>query len=280
VPLQLELAAAVLLAAVLHALWNSFVKAGRDRLASIVVISATGGALSLPVALLAPLPAAASVPLLAASVVTHLIYYYCLVNAYRFGDLSRVYPLARGLAPPLVAVGAALVAGEWLETREVAGIALVSCGIASLLAGAGGDDDRRSLWFAGATGGMIAIYTVIDGMGARRAGVAISYIAWMNLLESSSLLVLARFRRGAPLWPAVRHDFARTVAAGVMATLGYGIVIYAMSRGAMAHVSALRETSVVIAALIGTLVLGEAGTRRRVGAAAVVAAGVLVMNWR
>jgi drug/metabolite transporter (DMT)-like permease len=279
-PLQLDLAAAVLLAALLHALWNSFVKAGRDRLASIVVISATGGVLSVPAALLLPWPDPASLPFLAGTVVTHLAYYYCLINAYRFGDLSRVYPLARGLAPPLVAVGAALVAGEWLQLREVAGIALVSCGIASLIAGSGSVDDRRSMWFAGATGAWIATYTIIDGLGARRAGVALSYIAWMNVLESTSLVLAARVRRGTALWPALRGDLPRTVVAGAMATVGYGIVIYAMSRGAMAHVSALRETSVVIAALIGTLVLGEAGAGRRVGAAAAVAVGVIVMNWR
>lgn len=279
-PLQLDLAAAVLFAALLHALWNSFVKAGRDRLATIAVISVTGGLLSVPVAMVAAWPGMPSVPFLVGSALTHLVYYYCLINAYRFGDLSRVYPLARGLAPPIVAVGAALMAGEWLRPREVMGIVLVSCGIASLIAGAGRAGDRRALWFAAATGGMIAVYTIIDGLGARRAGHALSYIAWMNIVESTALVATARWYRGAELWDGLRVNVGRTLAAGVMATLGYGIVIYAMSRGAMAHVSALRETSVVIAALIGTLVLGEAGAASRVAAAAVVAAGVIVMNWR
>lgn len=279
-PLQLDLAAAVLLSAVLHALWNSFVKVGNDRLASIAAIVVTGGLLSAPVAAMVPLPAAPAVAFIVASVLTHLVYYYCLLNAYRFGDLSRVYPLARGLAPPIVGIGAALVAGEWLTTREIVGIVLVSCGIASLLVGSRGAGDRRSMWFAVATGGMIAIYTVIDGLGARRAGEAVSYIAWMNMAETVVVLGAARLRRGARLWPALRRTLPGGAVAGVMATLGYGIVIYAMSRGAMAHVSALRETSVVIAALIGTLVLGEPGAVARVAAAAVVAAGVIVMNWR
>jgi len=279
-PLQLDLAAAVLFAALLHALWNSFVKVGHDRLASIAVICGVGGLLSAPVAALVPLPAAPSTPFLLASVCTHVVYYYCLLNAYRFGDLSRVYPLARGLAPPVVAIGAALVAREWLQPHEVVGIALVSCGIVSLVASARGGGDRRSLWFAAATGGMIAIYTVIDGLGARHAGQALSYIAWMNMLEASTVLAVARLRRGAPIWPALRTDLPRGTVAGVMATLGYGIVVFAMSRAAMAHVSALRETSVVIAALIGTLVLGEPGAVPRIAAALVVAAGVIVMNWR
>ena len=108
----------------------------------------------------------------------------------------------------------------------------------------------------------------------------VSYIVWMNMTETITVVSAARWRRGAAIWPALRVDVAQRVLAGAMATLGYAIVIYAMSRGAMAHVSALRETSVVIAALIGTVVLGEAGAVGRIAAAVIVAFGVIVMNWR
>ena len=268
----------VLLSALLHALWNSFVKVGQDRLVSVAVICATGGALSAPVALAMPLPGAVGFGFALLSVTVHLAYYFCLVNAYRFGDLSRVYPLARGLAPPLVAVGAALLAGEWLSAREVMGVVLVSVGIASLVVGASAAGERRGLWFAAATGAMIGVYTILDGLGGRSVPRALSYIAWLNMLEGATLLAAARVRRGTALWPALRAALPRGVVAGAMATVGYGIVIYAMSRGGMAHVSALRETSVVIAALIGTVVLGEPGAVSRVGAAAVVAVGVIVLN--
>jgi drug/metabolite transporter (DMT)-like permease len=211
-------------------------------------------------------------------VATHLVYYYFLVNAYRFGDLSRVYPLARGLAPPLVAVGAAAAAGEWLSGRQLAGVALVSLGIASLVLGAHGPTDRRGLWFAAATGVMIAVYTVIDGLGGRSVPHALRYIAWLNVVEAAVLVAAVRWRRGAALWPALRRTLPGGALAGGLATLGYGIVIYAMSRGAMAHVSALRETSVIIAALIGTVWLGEPGLVVRVGAALLVAAGVALMQ--
>lgn len=274
-----DLIALVLCAALLHALWNSFVKVGQDRLLSIVAIVVTGGALSLPVALLLPAPGWASAPYLVGSVTTHLVYYYFLINAYRTGDLSRVYPLARGLAPPLVAVGAALASGEWLSSIEVVGLGLVSAGIASLVLGGREADDGRAVRFAAATGGMIGVYTIIDGLGGRAAPTPLSYIAAMNVGEALIVLAAARWRRGAALWPGLRAVLPRGILAGLMATLGYGIVIYAMSRGAMAHVSALRESSVVIAALIGTLVLGEPGAGRRVAAATAVLAGVLVMNW-
>lgn len=276
--MEISLTLAVLLAALLHALWNSFVKVGEDRLVSVAVICATGAMLSAPIALFMPLPGTPAFGLALLSVTIHLVYYFCLVNAYRFGDLSRVYPLARGLAPPLVAVGAALVAGEWLSAREVIGVALVSLGIATLVAGARGGAERRGLWFAAATGATIGIYTVVDGLGGRAVPRALSYIAWLNIFEGAVLLAAARARRGPALWPTLRAVLPRGVVAGLMATVGYGIVIYAMSRGAMAHVSALRETSVVIAALIGTVVLGEPGATSRVAAAVVVAAGVVVLN--
>ena len=278
--MDLSLVALVLLAALLHALWNSFVKVGSDRLASVAAICATGGLLSLPVALATPLPGPASFGFALASVTVHFAYYYCLINAYRFGDLSRAYPLARGLAPPLVALGAALAAGEWLRPREVAGIALVSVGIASLVIGARGQTERRGLWFAAATGAMIGIYTVIDGLGGRSTRVTLSYIAWLNMFEGAVLVAALRVRRGPAGWAALRATLPNGAVAGLMATVGYGSVIYAMSHGAMAHVSALRETSVVIAALIGTLVLGESGAASRIAAAAVVAGGVVVLTWR
>jgi drug/metabolite transporter (DMT)-like permease len=283
VRLEVDLAAAVLLAAVLHAVWNSFVKAGRDRLASMTVIAITGGVLVAPGVALLPLPAAPSIGYLVGSVLTHLVYFFFLIRAYRFGDLSRVYPMARGIAPPAVAILAAFAAGEVPNRREIAGIALVSFGIASLVfdsTGARRADDRLWFWLALLTGATIALYTVIDGMGARRAGDALSYIVWLHMGDAVMLTIVSRVRRGRAIWRAVRGEAGVGALAGIMATLAYGIVIYAMSRGAMAYVSALRETSVVIAALIGTVVLGEEGTARRVAAAAVVAAGVILMSWR
>lgn len=280
--MSLPLISAVLLAALLHALWNSFVKIGGDRLASVVVIVATGGVLALPLALAFPLPGPRTWPFVAATTAVHLVYYYCLINAYRFGDLSRVYPLARGVAPPLVVLGAAVAAGELPTAREAFGIALISGGIASLVIGPAPapPPDRRSLWFALATGAMIATYTVIDGLGGRSVANPLSYIAWMNIGEAVAVIGAARLRRGAALWDEVPPALGRGIAAGAMAAVAYAIVIVALRLGAMANVSALRETSVVIAALIGTLVLGEPGLVRRVGAALVVCAGALVMHWR
>jgi multidrug transporter EmrE-like cation transporter len=181
VSLEIDLAAAVLVAAVLHAAWNSFVKVGHDRLASMTVIALTGGLLAAPVLALVPLPARASFGYLAGSVSTHIVYFFFLIRAYQVGDLSRVYPMARGIAPPGVAIMAAIAAGEIPSRRKIVGITLVSLGIASLLIGSapergtagieqGGRDDRAWVRLSLATGSLIALYSVVDGLGARHAG--------------------------------------------------------------------------------------------------------------
>src|SRR5262249_56921833 len=124
----------------------------------------------------------------------------------------------------------------------------------------------------------IAAYTLTDGSGARRSGDAFSYIAWLNVFEGPGLFAAVALKRGRAIGPYLRQHWKRGAAGGAVATLGYGIAIWALSLGAMAHVAALRETSVIFATLIGTLLLGEAFGKRRVIAAALVAAGLLVMN--
>jgi drug/metabolite transporter (DMT)-like permease len=277
--LQLDLVLLVLLAAVMHASWNTLVKISNDRLANLATLTSSGAALVMLALPFSGLPAPESLPFLAVGTAIHLVYFYFLAGAYRLGDFSQVYPLARGAAPALVAVGAALFADEWLETREIAGLGLVVLGIASLLWGRPARDPR-ALLFALATGGAIACYTVVDGLGARRAGNAVAFLVFLSLGEALGILLFARLRRGPGLWAAMAGEGRRTVLGGMVATLGYGIIVYAMSRGAMAHVSALRETSVIMAALIGTRLLGEDGLWQRLLAAALVVAGLVVMNWR
>ncbi len=129
-----------------------------------------------------------------------------------------------------------------------------------------------------ATGVTIAAYTVVDGLGARHSSDVLGYIVWLSLLEGPWVLCVAAARRGPALLPHLRRYAWRGAVGGVIATVGYGIAIWALSRGAMANVAALRETSVIFAALIGSRWLGEAFGRRRVLAATLVAAGLILMN--
>ncbi len=265
----------------MHASWNALVKAGGDRLVIMALAMIFASPFCLLGTLFVPLPNPESWSYIFASIIIHSAYYAFLIHAYRQGDLSQVYPIARGAAPALVAVVAWFWASEALSLREMLGVAVVSLGILSLAwrrrhtlrAGEAG-----SIAFALLTSLSIALYSVTDGIGVRNAGSAISYIVWLFALEGWPLFLYALWRRrgrvGVSFMPNLKTGFG----AAVISTLAYGIVIWAMSLGAMAHVVALRETSVVMAAAIGALALKEPFGARRIAAAAVVAAGAVLLN--
>jgi drug/metabolite transporter (DMT)-like permease len=285
VALQIDLVFLVLLAAVLHAIWNAVVKASGDRFLSFTAIRGTGTVLGVLALAVAPLPAPGSWPYLLASVAIHNFYYVVLLQAYRFGDLSHVYPLARGIAPVTVAVLAAAFAGEVPHAGGLAGIALVSAGIVSLMFAKGPPavlgregDGAKAVLLAVATGLFIAFYTVVDGIGIRAAGTSVGYIVWLNAGEGIPFMVWAVLTRRTELTPFMKANWRRTTATGLLTIAAYGLVLFALSQGAMAHVSALRETSVLFAAVIGTLLLKEPFGRVRVAAAVVIVAGVVLMQ--
>ena len=276
--------AAVLAAAVLHAGWNALLKGAGDRLATVVLLDLTGLVLSALALPLVPAPAPASRGLLGLSVVLHLGYELLLLASYRVGDLSQVYPLARGTAPLLVAGYAGLVLGERLAPVQLLGLAGVCAGLLVLLEvgrvplGPAPLGRAATLGPALATGVFIAAYTVADGLGVRRSGTVLGYVAWLFLLHGLPIPLFVLAVRGRGLLARLRGHLGAGVAAGALSVAAYGLVLWAQRRGALAVVAALRETSVLVAALIGSLVFGERFGRRRVLAAALLAAGILVLN--
>lgn len=263
-------------AALLHAAWNAILRGGSDRLWSVSAMAMIGAAVALPVALALPPPAPASWPYLAGSALVQLGYSLLLVRAYRHGQLAQVYPIARGTAPLIVAIGAAAIAGEAVGAAGLAGVGLVCAGIVTL--GTGRDRlDGGSTLAALACGVCIAAYMVTDGIGARASGGAIGYAAWQAvvvgvLLPAAHLAV----RRRLPALPHGRAG-ALVALAALFGVVGYGVAIWAMSRAPMARVSALRETSILFAAAIGAVFLREPVTPRRVGGGAAIAAGAIVL---
>jgi drug/metabolite transporter (DMT)-like permease len=280
--LDLALTALILCAALMHASWNAIIKSERDRLIGFGVVMAAGTVACLPLLpVLGPM-AWSALPWLLLSTVIHVFYYFFLLSAYAHGDLSHVYPIARGLGPTLVAIFSGVLIGEHLKLYEAGGVLLVSLGIMALALARGMKDlGGRGTVFAVVTGFTIAGYTFADGLGARASGNALAYIAWLNVLEGPWVLVYAMMRRGR--WPVLlylRQYGWRSALGGVVATMGYGIAIYALSVGAMAHVAALRETSVLFATLIGTRLLGEPFGAKRLAAAGTIVAGLVLMNLR
>ena len=276
---QAAVVGVVLLAAVLHASWNALLKDGRDRLVMVVLLDLTAMVLS---ALLLPLtswPARASWGLLGLSVLLHTGYKVLLMQSYQVGDLNQVYPLARGTAPLLVAVVAGLFLGERLGPWQLAGLVGVCGGLVLLLErGRPTPRKRPMLALAVATGVAIAAYTVTDGLGVRRSGTDVGYVAWLFLLGGLPIPLYTAATRPGRLAAGVRGRLGVGVVAGALSLAAYGLVIWAQRRGALAVVAALRETSVLVAALIGTLWFSERFGRRRVVAATLIAAGIVLLN--
>lgn len=268
------------MAAVLHASWNALVKSGGDPYLRLAIVNVTHTIAVLPLLPFVGFPAAEAWPWLIASVAAHLAYYFFLAAGYRIGDLSHVYPIARGVAPPLVALGALLVAGEMLSLGGIAAILLVCLGIwlvASTRAPM--PTHRRPLMLALGTGATIAAYTVSDGMGGRASGDVLAYIVWLFLLDGWPFAVLIVWHRGTlGMRATLPLAWKPAVGGGLMSVAAYGLVIWAMSLAPMAYVSALRETSVLLAAAIGTLLLGEPFGQRRILAAGLVVLGVAMLQ--
>jgi drug/metabolite transporter (DMT)-like permease len=273
--------AAVLLAALLHASWNAMLHGNRDRFLSMTWMSVSIAAVATVVALLAPLPADAAWPYIFASGLLHILYNLSLVRSYRRGDLTQAYPIARGSSPLLVTLGATLFAHESIGAVQLAGIAMISGGIIAL-ALQGHRLERAGLAAALTTGATIALYTVIDGMGVRLAGgQALAYTAWMFLFYWLMPILFVALRGCAALWTPVRETpmaVGSSLVGGLVSLAAYGIVIWALQAGAMGAVSALRETSVVFAVLIGRLFLRESVSPGRWLACLTVTAGTVCLG--
>jgi drug/metabolite transporter (DMT)-like permease len=270
----------VLSAAVMHASWNALIKAGRDKVVMQCLVMFFAGAPLLPLLPFLPLPAAASWPFLALSLAVHGVYYVTLVNSYRFGALSQVYPIARGAAPLMIALGAWAFAGEAMSGVEWLGVIIASAGIMSLAAPGNmpREEELKAIGFALATSITIALYSLADGIGVRRAGAATSYIVWLLAIDAFPVMLAGLWLRRGRVVESFRPHLRLAFLGGVLSALGYGIVIWAMGIAPMAHVSALRETSVILAAAIGTVLLGEPFGRRRILAAALVAGGNALLH--
>ena len=255
-------------------------RASGDRLIVLACVNFTGVMIGAAGVLLLPAPAAAAWPYLLVSAVLHTGYYIYLPKAYDRGELIQVYPLARGAAPLLITLSGALIAGEFLGPLASLGVALASFGII-LLSFEAGPPWRRagnavvpalvtSLW--------IAAYSVTDGLGGRASGNVLSYVCWLSFIDGWPLALYALAKRRGAVLAHVSRNWPSCIAGGVFSMTAYGLVIYAMTLGAMGMVSALRETSVIMAAAIGVIFLRERLTRLRVVSTVLVTTGVVLMQ--
>jgi len=280
--LEISMVGLVLLAAILHATWNALIKSSGERMVAFGVITMGGSLLALTATFFVDFPNPESWGYIAASVIVHYLYFAFLLLSYRVGDLSHVYPISRGIAPLLVALGGYVFVGETLSFASIVGICIASLGIMSLAfeRGLPRGDNLQPVVFALGTGFFIACYTVIDGAGVRLAGDRLGYIFWMFSFEGLPFVIWMIFwpGRGRDVLNFIKRKPLFAFGGSLFSITAYGLVIFAMSAGTMAHVSALRETSTILAAIIGVVILKETLGIRRIVAAGFVAAGVIVMN--
>ncbi|NGN40153.1 EamA family transporter [Mesorhizobium sp. CGMCC 1.15528] len=267
-----------LFAAILHATWNAFLRTGSDRLWTVTVMSLAGTIVALPFVFIYPLPASSAWLYIVLSACLQVGYSIFLVAAYRNGELGQVYPIVRGTVPLLVTVGGFLLAGDRLDTYQTAGVVLVAAGIMSLSLGKG-RAATSSILFALATGAIIAAYATVDAIGVRQSGHTGAYTAWVVVIYGALLPMIFVLVRGKLVIDIRSPETLKALGGGVVALIAYGVVIAAFALGPAGPITALRETSVVFAALIGWLFLGETLTPRRVLACTVVVLGAICLGF-
>ena len=282
---------AVLAAAVTHATWNAIAHGIKDQTLAFALIGVGGMVIAIPLVIVSAMPRADCWPYLLGSVVIHVFYNLLLMRCYRLGEFGQVYPLARGTSPLVVTILAAVFVHEHLALAQIAGVVVVSAGLAFLvlagrrprLAGGSGGvahpgNQRAAFLAAVGTGLTIAAYTTVDGVGVRLSASPVGYIGWLMLLESLGVPMFALTRRRDVLLKQPRRILLAGLTAGALSVLAYGLVLWAQTRGALAPIAALRETSVIFGALIGTLVFCEPFGRTRIAATVLVVAGIVLLN--
>ena len=267
--------ALILISAILHACWNAFVKNDGDRTTAMAWIMGLGGLASLAALPFTGFPKPEVWPYLIATTILQNAYFAFVILSYRHGDLSQAYPIARGAAALLAAVASSMLGLDTLVPRDWVGICVSSLGIASLAFASSGPGTTllRSLGYPLLSGAFTAAYSIVDGAGARIASSPLEYILWMNTCAAPFLPAYVMATRRAEIARAGFGGFGPKAAAAVVAMVSYGIAVWAFSQGSMGRVAVLRETSVLFAAILGSVVLKEPFGGRRIFSAGLILAG-------
>ena len=280
---------AVLFGALLHAAWNGLVKSSGDKPLDTALVNGLGALIALPFALWVGLPSLAAWPFIAVSLVIHLGYYIALAGAYQHGELGLTYPIMRGFAPLLVALGSVAVVGEAPSALSWLGVLGITAGVALVGLAHPGEalHHRKALAFAFANAAIIALYTFVDGLGvrteARAAGSVWRYVLWLIALDGVAYPLLVWLRRDATERTAIvayaRQRWPLAALGGAASITSYAIALWAMTRAPVASVAALRETSVLFATVIGTFVLKEAFGLQRALGTMIIVGGVMALRF-
>ena len=278
--MSLNIILIVLFAAILHATWNFLVKRSDDKLLSMSAVVIGHVPFSLVALVFLPLPLIDALPFLIGSVVLHTGYQLFLLNAYRLGDLSKVYPLARGVAPMLVTLVSISILGVMINQTELAAIVMIGLGIASLVftRSDSGSFDFKTVALSLITGCFIAAYSIVDGLGARVAQSPVGFYACASTVSAIIWLIYLSFKRPDILKTLATTQKQLTLLGGGASFGAYALIVWAFTIAPIALVTALRETSIIFAMLLGTLILKEKMSWQKGLAIVLTVAGVLTLK--
>jgi drug/metabolite transporter (DMT)-like permease len=261
--------------AIAHSVWNALVKSAGDRTLTMVAIRTAGLVLGVVALPFVDWPSPESWKWLGLAAAVMFAYYALLIRSYGAGDMSVVYPLARGLAPVLTTIAAFLAIGEALSAGQVVAVVLISLGIMALSFGAGAS--RHAVGLALATGVAVATYSFFAGLGVRTAGTVLGFQACLEIVTGLGMVGYALLARRADLAAYARRHGGVGLLAGAVSVLGFLAYLVAAKSLPLGPVTALRETSVIFGALLGTIVLREGFGLRRIGAAVLVTGGIMLL---
>ena len=272
---------AVIAAAVLHAVWNAVVKGSDDKHLGMTAVVLGHAPLSAIVLLIVPTPDVASWPFLIGGVALHTGYQLFLLNSYRIGDLTQVYPIARGTAPILVAVVSVLFLGVALSAMQLLPVVMIAVGIMSLSFVRRNDGLRnpRAAMLAFATGCFIAAYSLVDGLGARQAGTALGFYAWLSLINAFVFMLIMAIAKPGLIRRVHVEAVPALIIGGTASFIAYALVVWAFTQAPIALVTALRETSIIAALLIGVFFLKERLDLAKVAATVITLSGAILLRF-
>ena len=279
--MPLNIFLAIILAAFLHAVWNAMVKNEDNKYLAVTAIVLGHVPVSVLIILLTPIPSVESIPFIILSALLHIGYEWYLLSAYRFGDLTKVYPIARGTAPILITIVSLIFLGVALSNFEILGIFIISLGILSLsLQGAEGIKNRSAVIYALVTGFFIMGYSITDGYGARVSNSFLSYMGWSFILNATIFPIILKINNKSEIITKTFKEGKKIFfIGGTLSYIVYGIVIWGFTQAPIALITALRETSIIFALLIGTFFLKEKFTLLKVIATFIIFFGVALLKF-
>ena len=279
--MPLNIFLAVILAAFLHAVWNAMVKNEDNKYLAVTAIVLGHVPASIFIILLTPAPSVESIPFIILSALLHIGYEWYLLSAYRFGDLIKVYPIARGTAPILVAIVSLIFLGVVLSNFEILSIFIISLGILSLsFQGAKGFKNRSAVIYALVTGFFIMGYSITDGYGARVSNSFLSYMGWSFILNATIFPIILKINNKSEVITKTFKEGKKIFfIGGTLSYIVYGIVVWGFTQAPIALVAALRETSIIFALLIGIFFLKEKFTFLKAIATFIIFFGVVLLKF-